>query len=157
MAEAKAVGPCPWAAAYAVHRASFSPLAADFLSRESFRALASGEAALVLGLPSRKGGKALNGYILCRAIAGEAEVLSLGVRPKARNRGHGKQLISAALAVLRAGGVKKVFLEADPANGAALAAYRALGFRKRGIRKGYYRHKTGEIRDALTMVLPLVN
>ena len=40
---------------------------------------------------------ALAGFILCRLIAGEAEVLTLAVRPAARRRGIGRALVEAAI------------------------------------------------------------
>lgn len=157
MAEVFPVPRDEWPAAHAVHEASFSPVAADYLSRDSFRAFATGKAALLLGLAEREGDAALFGYILLRLAGGEAEILSLGVLPEARNRGFGKKLVAAAAAAAKDKGAGKVSLEVSPANAAAIGAYRAAGFTAWGIRKGYYRHKTGEIEDALTMVLPLVN
>ena len=157
MAEVIPVPENAWAAAYAVHAESFPPEAADFLSPESFRSLASGTRAVLLGVSARAGKEGLLGYILFRLAGDEAEILSLGVRPAARGQGVGKKLVSAAVAAARARGAAKVFLETSPANDAAAGVYRALGFAACGIRKGYYRHKNGEIEDALTMVLPLVN
>src|SRR5205823_1311599 len=44
------------------------------------------------------------GFILCRAVAGEAEILTLAVRPAARRRGVGRALLEAALGAARAAG-----------------------------------------------------
>ena len=43
----------------------------------------------------------LAGFILCRMIAGEAEVLTLAVRPQLRRRGVGRALLEAAIALAR--------------------------------------------------------
>ncbi|HXV73518.1 MAG TPA: ribosomal protein S18-alanine N-acetyltransferase [Sphingomonadales bacterium] len=151
------IAPLPagaWAEAYAVHAASFAPEAADFLSPHSFAALAAEENVLLLGA---REAKAWVGYILLRVAADEAEILSLAVNPKARKQGLGKKLVMAAIAAVRGRGVEKIFLEVSPANAAALSAYRAAGFQACGVRKAYYRPKSGEIEDALTMVFRPVN
>lgn len=90
------------------------------------------------------------GFILCRAIVGEAEVLTLAVAPAARRGGLGRALVEAAMQVAALAGAETVFLEVAQDNAAALALYRAAGFRETGRRKGYYRRAEGAI-DALVM------
>ena len=84
------------------------------------------------------GDGALAGFILCRLIAGEAEVLTLAVRPAARRRGIGRALLEAALAARRSRPQTAMFLEVAADNPAAVALYEGAGFETVGRRAGYY-------------------
>ena len=95
------------------------------------------------------------GVILCRIAAGEMEVLTLGVRPEARRKGVAKALMAAALGVARQAGVESCFLEVAVDNDGAGALYAALGFRRAGIRRGYYDRGAEGLVDALVMRLDL--
>jgi len=57
-----------------------------------------------------------------------AEITDLGVREDARRRGIGTALLDAALAWVRASGVRRVEVQVAHANGAAQAFWRARGF-----------------------------
>ena len=91
------------------------------------------------------------GLILMRAIAGEAEVLTLAVEPSHRRRGVARALLEAGLAQAAAAGAEACFLEVAADNIAALALYRAAGFEEAGHRGGYYRRPEGEAVDALVL------
>jgi ribosomal-protein-alanine N-acetyltransferase len=91
------------------------------------------------------------GLILMRAIAGEAEVLTLAVEPSHRRRGVARALLRAGLTQAAASGAEEVFLEVAADNVAALALYRAEGFREAGHRGGYYRRPGGAAVDALVL------
>jgi ribosomal-protein-alanine N-acetyltransferase len=93
----------------------------------------------------------LAGLILMRAIAGEAEVLTLAVEPAHRRRGVALGLLRAALAQAAAMGAQEVFLEVAADNPAALALYRKEGFEQAGHRGGYYRRPDGQAADALVL------
>jgi [ribosomal protein S18]-alanine N-acetyltransferase len=88
------------------------------------------------------------GYILASSVAGEGEILILGVDAAARRRGVAAALLKDALAGLRAAGAKAVFLEVRRGNKAAIGLYNLFGFGEAGVRKGYY-SDTGE--DALLL------
>jgi len=90
------------------------------------------------------------GFILCRAIAGEAEVLTLAVRPERRRAGVGAALVAAALgaAATRAAAM---FLEVGDDNPAAQALYARAGFVRVGRRPGYYARAGGAAADAIVM------
>jgi ribosomal-protein-alanine N-acetyltransferase len=90
------------------------------------------------------------GFILCRAIVGEAEVLTLAVTPAARRAGLGRALVEAAMQVAALAGAETAFLEVAQDNAAGLALYQAAGFRETGRRKAYYQRADGAI-DALVM------
>jgi ribosomal-protein-alanine N-acetyltransferase len=91
------------------------------------------------------------GLILMRAVAGEAEVLTLAVDPGHRRRGVARALLEAGLAQAAAMGAEEAFLEVAADNRAALALYRQEGFEEAGHRGGYYRRADGEAVDALVL------
>ncbi|HXE74652.1 MAG TPA: ribosomal protein S18-alanine N-acetyltransferase [Candidatus Xenobia bacterium] len=79
------------------------------------------------------------GFVLARIAADEMEILNLAVRPVARRRGLGRRLVEEALARARGRGARQCWLEVRASNRAALEFYRALGFKERARRTGYYR------------------
>jgi len=91
------------------------------------------------------------GLILMRAIAGEAEVLTLAVEPSHRRRGVARALLQAGVVQAAAAGADMVFLEVAADNAGALALYRRAGFEQAGQRGGYYRRPGGETVDALVL------
>jgi len=90
------------------------------------------------------------GFILCRSIAGEAEILTVAVDPAARRRGWGGALVEIAAGIATETGAESLFLEVAADNTPAIALYRARGFAQVGLRKGYYPHRDGA-KDALVM------
>jgi len=111
-----------------------------------------GCAALVAKAP---GAAAPVGFALIRVVAGEAELLSIGVLAEARRQGFGRALVAAAAARAAAGGARALHLEVAEDNRPALGLYRALGFVATGRRPGYYAAGAGPRRDALLLVLAL--
>jgi len=113
----------------ALHAAAFPPAdawGADALS-------------LMLGLEGGYGFMVENtGFILARAVAGEAEVLTLAVAPAARRAGTGRALLQAALDGASARGANAMFLEVSRNNTAAGALYLSAGFTEVGLRRRYY-------------------
>jgi ribosomal-protein-alanine N-acetyltransferase len=95
------------------------------------------------------------GVVLCRAIAGEAEVLTVAVPQWARRRGIGRALMQAALTEAVERSAAEMFLEVDVANAAAIALYESFGFKRAGLRKGYYDRGAQPRADALVMRLDL--
>ena len=96
-----------------------------------------------------------DGFILIRVVAGEAEILTLAVRPEARRRGLGARLVAAAAARAAALGAARLFLEVAEDNAAARALYAAAGFAETGRRRGYYPREGGGRTDALILSLNL--
>jgi len=78
------------------------------------------------------------GFILVRAAADEAEILTLAVDPAHRRAGIASRLLRAATAALSAGKTQRVFLEVAADNGPALALYERHGFEICGRRAHYY-------------------
>ncbi len=94
------------------------------------------------------------GFILARASAGEAEVLTLAVDPAARRRGLGRALVEAVATEACARGAEALWLEVAEDNMAARALYAAAGFEPTGRRRGYYA-RPGGAADALILKRPL--
>ena len=92
----------------------------------------------------------LAGFILCRVMAGEAEVLTLAVRPEHRRRGVARDLIGGAIA-LAAQTAGAMFLEVAEDNAAAAALYVQAGFSAVGRRPGYYGRRAAPAVDAVVM------
>jgi ribosomal-protein-alanine N-acetyltransferase len=91
------------------------------------------------------------GLILMRAIAGEAEILTLAVEPSHRRQGVARALLHAGLAQAIAAGAVEAFLEVAANNPGALQLYRQAGFEAAGQRSGYYHRPGAEAVDALVL------
>lgn len=83
------------------------------------------------------------GFVLCRAVADEAEILAIGTLPEARGRGVAGALLRRAEAEAASRGAERMFLEVAVTNDAALALYGRAGFQPVGTRRGYYRVQVG--------------
>jgi ribosomal-protein-alanine N-acetyltransferase len=94
------------------------------------------------------GNSGMAGFILCRAVAGEAEILTLAVDPVHRRAGIGRALVEAAASPLT---VETMFLEVARDNAAALALYATAGFRQVGTRPRYYAREASPPVDALVL------
>jgi ribosomal-protein-alanine N-acetyltransferase len=123
------LGPADAAALALLHASAFP-------AAEAWGADAIG---LMLGLEGGFGlGLAGQGFVLARAVAGEAEVLTLAVAPNARRQGVATGLLRAAMAVAAARQASVMFLEVAESNGAARQLYMAAGFAEVGRRRRYY-------------------
>ena len=91
------------------------------------------------------------GFALGRAVAGEAELLTIAVDPDRRRQGHGARLLSRFAAEARARGADTAFLEVAADNRAARALYLAAGYAEVGRRPGYYRSPGRPPVDAVIM------
>ncbi|WP_332640221.1 GNAT family N-acetyltransferase [Brevundimonas sp.] len=96
-----------------------------------------------------------DGFILMRTAADEAEILTLAVRPGARRRGLGAELVARGAAEAAARGATRLFLEVADDNAAARALYARAGFAEAGRRPRYYARPDGSRRDALLLALNL--
>lgn len=88
------------------------------------------------------------GFILLRAVVGEAEILSIGVIPEARSSGVGGLLMKEAAGLVD---IQTLFLDVAADNESALRLYHREGFEVVGRRVGYYARGTGVPVDSLTM------
>ncbi len=78
------------------------------------------------------------GFALGRAIAGEAELLTIAVAPEARRTGTGRMLLARYEASARRRDASESFLEVAADNSAACALYRGAGYVQAGLRRDYY-------------------
>ncbi len=78
------------------------------------------------------------GFLVGRALAAEAELLTLAVAASARRQGIGARLLTLFEAKAALLGAKAAFLEVASDNVAALALYRGAGWAEAGRRRGYY-------------------
>jgi len=109
-----------------------------------FRALIDGPGGFVIG-------DAI-GFAVGRAIANEAELLTLAVHPSARRQGHARRWLAAFEAAARTRDAGTAFLEVAADNTPALMLYRSAGYQQVGCRPGYYHAVTGgPPTDALIM------
>ena len=79
-----------------------------------------------------------NGFIVWRAAADEAEIITLCVRPQMRRSGIGSAMLALMKKDLRKKNVRKIFLEVAADNLPAIGLYEKNGFAKIGARRGYY-------------------
>ncbi len=86
----------------------------------------------------------VQGFILSRLAADEAEILTIAVKPKKRGHGIAGKLMRANMEQLQGAGAKSWFLEVEAQNVAALALYKRFGFERVGERKSYYRKPDGD-------------
>jgi ribosomal-protein-alanine N-acetyltransferase len=96
-------------------------------------------------------GGALQGFIVSRLAADEAEILSVAVAAARRGRGIARALLNLHLRRLVGLGARAVFLDVDENNAAARALYRRAGFREVGRRPGYYRKGRDQAATALVL------
>ncbi|MCU0826282.1 MAG: GNAT family N-acetyltransferase [Tabrizicola sp.] len=91
------------------------------------------------------------GFLLGRAVAGEAELLTIAVAPEARRRGLGRKLVGRFLYQARLRNADSAFLEVAEDNAPARALYARAGFAEAGRRLGYYQGPEGRAVDALVL------
>jgi ribosomal-protein-alanine N-acetyltransferase len=108
----------------------------------------------IAGLVGASGGFAVTapeGFALGRAVAGEADLLTIAVMPECRRAGAGRTLLAGFEAEAAKRGADTAFLEVADDNLAARALYRAAGWHETGRRKGYYARPDGTA-DAITLM-----
>ena len=91
------------------------------------------------------------GFLIGRAVADEAEILTLAVDPEARRRGNGARLVQEFLAEAQSRGAASAFLEVAADNQPAIALYLQAEFAKVGLRRGYYAQPDCAAVDAVVM------
>ena len=130
----------------ALHRECF----VDAWDTKAFRDLLSSPGTYAFATP--------HAFIVARAAAGEAEILTVGTIPSDRRTGAARALVLAAAAEAHQRGASEMFLEVAANNAPALALYASLGFAAVGRRKGYYVRGASAV-DAITLraALPLAN
>lgn len=134
----------------AIHAASF----ARGWSVEEMESLLR-DRAVVASVLHREGRSKPKGFALSRIAADEAEVLSVAVIERRRGQGGGKALFGRHLGQLAAAGARRVALEVDEDNAAAIRLYESFGFQKVGRRAAYYQRADGGRASALVLALDM--
>jgi ribosomal-protein-alanine N-acetyltransferase len=90
----------------------------------------------------------LVGYLIISRYVDAWHVMNIAVSPDHRRRGVASSLLGRLLELTAGEGRRGYTLEVRVSNAGAIALYEQLGFRGRGIRRGYY---TDNREDALIM------
>jgi len=86
----------------------------------------------------QKPGDGVIGYTALQFAADEAEICNLAVLPSLRGKGIGALLIQSAVELCVRNSVSVLHLEVRRGNVPAIRLYEKQGFRRVGIRRGYY-------------------
>lgn len=78
------------------------------------------------------------GYLISTHIAGESELLRIGVDPEYRGLGNGSLLMRSFVQECEEGDCPDAFLEVRESNASAIRLYEKFGFTAVGKRKNYY-------------------
>lgn len=93
-----------------------------------------------------------DGFLIGRVVAGEAELLTVAVKPCAQGRGIGLRLVQGFVTQAASRGAETAFLEVAETNAAARAVYLRAGFAQTGRRRAYYHAADGTAVDALVLM-----
>ena len=96
------------------------------------------------------------GIAIASYVEDECELYFLGVKNNQKRLGHGTMILKNVITSSKALGSRKIFLEVNVTNEAALKLYTNAGFKSVGIRKEYYRNSLDSFDDAILMELILI-
>lgn len=115
-----------------IHAACFTDAPWD---ESAFRKLLSNEAAIPFMIWEGENAMAM---LLIQNVAGEGEIITLGVLPTEQRAGFGEAIVGFAHTELKKLGCKRVFLEVAASNMAARGLYKKLEYQVINKRKAYY-------------------
>lgn len=92
------------------------------------------------------------GHSVLSVVAGEAELLNIGVAKRFQGKGLGRQLLLYMMNCAQQLGARSVFLEVRASNDVAKRLYESAGFNEVGVRPDYYPAEQGR-EDAIIMAL----
>ena len=98
---------------------------------------------------------AMLGYFVAMGGVDEMHLLNITVAPAVQGRGHARQMIDALIALCHERLAHELWLEVRESNARARSIYTRLGFKQKGVRKGYYPAAFGRREDAVVMSLTL--
>jgi ribosomal-protein-alanine N-acetyltransferase len=105
--------------------------------------------------PSGDGPETLIGYFVAMQGVDEVHLLNITVAPAYQRQGWALLMLEALALWSRARGAQWLWLEVRAGNRRALAVYERHGFRRVGVRKGYYPESVNKREDAVVMSLRL--
>jgi ribosomal-protein-alanine N-acetyltransferase len=76
------------------------------------------------------------GFLLCQVE--EVHILNIAILPHYQGRGIGRELMNFLVDRAKKHGGIYMILEVRPTNKTAISLYESMGFKKIGVRKGYY-------------------
>lgn len=79
-----------------------------------------------------------NGFVVWRAVADEAEIITIGVAPEARGTGIASAMLGLVENDVKRRGARKIFLEVARDNAPARGLYGRAGYTEIGVRPKYY-------------------
>lgn len=97
----------------------------------------------------------LLGYFVAMKGVDEVHLLNITVAPEFQGRGLARTMLDALVTWSRGQGAQWLWLEVRQSNARAIAVYQVYGFRRVGMRKGYYPAADGKREDAVLMNLRL--
>ncbi len=117
----------------------------DHLSRKSFRNFLTSPHSVLMVADE---GGTLAGYVhvLFRPKSTAARLYSIGVAANAAGRGIGVALLKAGERAARKRRATLMRLEVQPRNRAAIARYEKSGYRRTGLKRGYYNDGSDALR-----------
>lgn len=95
-------------------------------------------------------------FAIARAVAGEAELLTIATDPDKRRNGLARTALARFETEALRRGAETAFLEVGADNIAATRLYLSAGYVETARRAGYYRHRDGTREDAVVMRKALV-
>ena len=133
------------AALAALHRRAYSRLRP--WSEVDFAGLLQSPHVFLVALPQA--------FALGRAVADEAELLTIATDPDHRRQGLARTCLLEFEAAARTRGATRALLEVDSENPAAVALYTSAGYERIAMRRAYYALRHGTRAHALIMAKPL--
>jgi len=100
-------------------------------------------------------GDEMLGYYVAMQGVDEVHLLNITVAPQYQRQGWGHTLLDALALWARAQGAQWLWLEVRVSNTRAIAIYESHGYRRVGLRKGYYPAGPDRREDAVVMSLRL--
>lgn len=88
---------------------------------------------------------ALIGFILMKFAGDQADILTIAIESKARQKGLGRALLTSAENHAAQRGISIMFLEVAEDNHAAIALYSRAGYQPIGKRPAYYKRAKGRV------------
>lgn len=97
----------------------------------------------------------LASFLFYRRVFDEVEILTFATDPNCRRKGYAKTLLNEVLMRVTGSDIKRVLLEVETSNSAAIALYQAFDFETIATRNGYYKPTPQGTGDAFVMELKL--
>ena len=101
-----------------------------------------------------RGEEGIIGFMIIRLIKDQAEIITVAIDRKERNKGFGKFLLRKSIENIKDKGGAIIFLEVAESDEAALNLYKSSGFEVIGKRNNYYT-RAEKMVDAINMRLVL--